>query len=671
VAVCCCCCCYLLALRIVAAVNLLQEQVQSDARLAYQLSGGELTLQLQGEDVPTHRQIHICLERGKSGGIQCLMLEGKEAAVVDLLGSASILGSEGSLHMLAESQIVALSPLDGIDPSAIHEDTAFLQTLLKYPLLRHYSEISIVLNIDIPGATAFRVKSEGGAGGTIDSIEPAFNVNVAGMSPGTWVFTVEASSPSSAILARETIMIEVVLTPGEVMMHRRGPDLNPLYPPLATTSSLAGPPVRVLITGNLHVDGQRTIWLQQARFLPRDRFHMDYLIWSDEEGDGLVEGRLASCGVALKREPLPALDLEVLHRSYPDLDLTTKNVVRRFIEAVHEVGGDPEELSRKHSALSEYYRTLYRAFLREAPDVLVLANARSAGSSEGDVVAVTAARYALGSRVRIVLELPNLFPDPLLDVDIVVGPSHFAVHHESMSFFLGPTPRMLVIPPGVNTVAFSPQGPVTCHPGCPAVTGGRGCHEACQVVGFMGRLSREKSVGLFLTAAALVLQSRPFVRFTVIGDGPLLPHLRERAARLGISERVHFVGRVWGEDEMASHLRSMKMIVNPSLQAPSETFCIANIEAMAVGVPIVSFGVGGVGEYLQHGVNGWQVDEATPQALAQAVSMLLADEALRQTLGRGGLQTVSQSFSADLSMQRYSDLYQCAAAQARGESGCW
>jgi glycosyltransferase involved in cell wall biosynthesis len=49
----------------------------------------------------------------------------------------------------------------------------------------------------------------------------------------------------------------------------------------------------------------------------------------------------------------------------------------------------------------------------------------------------------------------------------------------------------------------------------------------------------------------------------------------------------------WLGEELPSALRGMDIIVNPSLRAWSETFCISNIEAMAMKIPLVTFAVGG------------------------------------------------------------------------------
>jgi len=151
-------------------------------------------------------------------------------------------------------------------------------------------------------------------------------------------------------------------------------------------------------------------------------------------------------------------------------------------------------------------------------------------------------------------------------------------------------------------------------------------------VGFVARLAPEKSPGLFVRAAALVAQARPSVRFVVVGDGPMRVHLEALADRLGVGPAFTFVGWVTPEDQPKT-LRGIDVLVNPSLRVWSETFCIANIEAMATGVPLVSCGIGGIGEYLAHDVNGVFVDTAAPQGIADAVVDLLADPAKRARLG--------------------------------------
>jgi glycosyltransferase involved in cell wall biosynthesis len=182
----------------------------------------------------------------------------------------------------------------------------------------------------------------------------------------------------------------------------------------------------------------------------------------------------------------------------------------------------------------------------------------------------------------------------------------------------------------------------------------------------------EKNVGLFLQAAYEVLRLHPFVRFTVVGDGVLRASLEDLAARLQISWAVHFTGWVGGDD-LPGVLAGMDVVVNPSLRAWSETFCISNIEAMSMEVPLVTFAVGGIGEYVTQPIaptvgqnatadfvtseNAVILNVATPSAVASAVLHLAGDKALRRRLGRAGRQTVLQNFATTRQMQDYEKLY--------------
>ena len=89
----------------------------------------------------------------------------------------------------------------------------------------------------------------------------------------------------------------------------------------------------------------------------------------------------------------------------------------------------------------------------------------------------------------------------------------------------------------------------------------------------------------------------------------------------------------------------MDVVVNPSLQ---ETFCISNVEVMSMSIPLVSYGIGGMGDYIDE-CNDYSQDDdysivsnavvvhkASPQALANATSALINNITLRQQVGRAG-----------------------------------
>ena len=176
--------------------------------------------------------------------------------------------------------------------------------------------------------------------------------------------------------------------------------------------------------------------------------------------------------------------------------------------------------------------------------------------------------------------------------------------------------------------------------------------------------------------AQRLLELHPFARFTVVGDGALRTALEDLAARLRISWAVHFTGLV-ASDDLPAVLAGIDIVMNPSLRAWSETFCISNIEAMSMGVPLVTFAVGGIGEYVaapthlsadQHregddvdflvSANAVVVHRAVPEALTRAVLHLLHRPALRRELGAAGRRTVLARFTVQRQMQQYSDMYQ-------------
>ena len=95
-------------------------------------------------------------------------------------------------------------------------------------------------------------------------------------------------------------------------------------------------------------------------------------------------------------------------------------------------------------------------------------------------------------------------------------------------------------------------------------------------------------------AAHAILMRIPHARFVIIGDGPLKQHMQFLAERLDILWAVEFVGWINHGAQLISYLAGLDVVINTSLRGWSETFCIANIEVMSMGIPLVTFAVGGM-----------------------------------------------------------------------------
>lgn len=173
------------------------------------------------------------------------------------------------------------------------------------------------------------------------------------------------------------------------------------------------------------------------------------------------------------------------------------------------------------------------------------------------------------------------------------------------------------------------------------------------------RLNPEKGVDLILEAAAR-LPGGWQVR--VAGDGPDRPRLETLARRLGIAERVAFVGKV-GSEAVADFLRGLDVLVLPSRTLPTwkEQFGRVLIEAMACGVPVIGSDSGEIPHVI--GDAGLIFPEGDADALHTHLLGLAADPQQRAELGRRGRDRVVDRYTQDQIAARTAAVYRSLAAK--------
>ncbi len=423
-------------------------------------------------------------------------------------------------------------------------------------------------------------------------------------------------------------------------------------------------PVSVVYVGMLKYDGQKTIWLSQMSRLP-GRFDKTFLTFmSLEQQAGNEPGKmiraLDEVGVPLVIRGLPAVD-EATLRSTPGLDFDRlykqgggikMGIVVDCLMSRLEAAGDVVS-DVKPDWARETWATMVEALRSLNSDILVFANARE----PTDDLLLTATRLA--GVPNVVMELPNLSPKAdLSQVTALVAPSRYAATHPSVVDAVAqanPAPAVTVIPPPFNTTLFTPEGPILCPaPHVPPPSPYK-CPSPGPTVGFVGRISTEKSPGLFLHAASNIKSALPFARFVVVGAGKNLAQLEKMASELEVP--VTFTGALYGE-ELAEVMRSFDVILNPSLRYESETFCIANVEAMAMGIVVVTFGVGGIGEYAVSGVNSVIVEwgENLSKEMGNATINILLDHDRRKELSSRAIET-ARAFDGEMVVKAYEGFY--------------
>jgi glycosyltransferase involved in cell wall biosynthesis len=152
--------------------------------------------------------------------------------------------------------------------------------------------------------------------------------------------------------------------------------------------------------------------------------------------------------------------------------------------------------------------------------------------------------------------------------------------------------------------------------------------------------------------------------FIVAGEGPDAERLRQRATALGLDANVRFVGNLDRRTRLLDCYKAGDVFVFAS---PTETQGLVLIEAMALGVPIVSTAVMGTATVLR-GARSARISAADADEFAGHVAVLLRSPAERSKLAQAGPQD-AQAWSAPVLMERVVDLYtNLRPAQPAGEA---
>lgn len=190
-----------------------------------------------------------------------------------------------------------------------------------------------------------------------------------------------------------------------------------------------------------------------------------------------------------------------------------------------------------------------------------------------------------------------------------------------------PQEKIAVIHNGIDLELFTPE-PFICQQRDPLFLG-------------IGRLVPEKGFAYLLEAVAQVKAAGwRRVRLIIAGDGPMRPHLANLVQELNINDMVQFAGHVSNPHRL---LQDTFAVVTPSLY---EGLGIVNIEAMAMGRPVISTRTGGISEVVVHGETGLLVPPKTSGALAEAMILLLGSPGTAERMGMAGALRAHAHFSA-------------------------
>ncbi|WP_203900574.1 glycosyltransferase [Virgisporangium aliadipatigenens] len=195
--------------------------------------------------------------------------------------------------------------------------------------------------------------------------------------------------------------------------------------------------------------------------------------------------------------------------------------------------------------------------------------------------------------------------------------------------------NIVVAPSGVDTETFSPAGPTMPR------------REGLRRVLSVGRLVERKGYDDLIRA----LRRVPDTELVIAGgppaeklDGdPEAQRLRAVAAKAGVGDRLVLLGSVPSAD-MPAWYRSADVVCCPPWYEP---FGLTPLEAMACGVPVVTYAVGGLAESVIDGVTGLHVPPRDVRALAVALRSVLQDEVRRMSFASAAVDRVRSRYTWD------------------------
>lgn len=162
----------------------------------------------------------------------------------------------------------------------------------------------------------------------------------------------------------------------------------------------------------------------------------------------------------------------------------------------------------------------------------------------------------------------------------------------------------------------------------------------------VGRLDEIKGFRHLVDACELLKTRGVDFDCRIIGDGPLRPELEARIQAAGLAGRVTLLGAL-KQEEVRAHLSSAAMFVLPSVvtsRGDRDGIPVALMEAMAVGLPVVTTRVSGIPELVEDGVSGLLADPGDAAGLARAMERLLRDPASAQPMVVAARRIVEREF---------------------------
>jgi L-malate glycosyltransferase len=149
---------------------------------------------------------------------------------------------------------------------------------------------------------------------------------------------------------------------------------------------------------------------------------------------------------------------------------------------------------------------------------------------------------------------------------------------------------------------------------------------------------------------ARIAEAMP-AKLLLVGDGPEMTPVCRLVRKLGLTDKVHLLGKQENLDELYS-ISDLKLLLSEK-----ESFGLVALEAMACGVPCIGTNVGGMPEVIQHGVTGYICELGDIDDISSKAISLLTNQQIHEQFANNGVSVVNTKFRAEQIVGQYEQLY--------------
>lgn len=177
-----------------------------------------------------------------------------------------------------------------------------------------------------------------------------------------------------------------------------------------------------------------------------------------------------------------------------------------------------------------------------------------------------------------------------------------------------------------------------------------GINEDEKVVIHVSNFRPVKRVQDVVKTFARISETMP-AKLLLVGDGPEMTPVCRLVKKLGLTDKVHFLGKQENLEELYS-ISDLKLLLSEK-----ESFGLVALEAMACGVPCIGTNVGGMPEVIQHGETGYICELGDIEDISSKAILLLSNQQLHQEFANNGVLIVNKKFRAEQIVGQYEQLY--------------